>query len=125
MEKKVKIVYSFGFAFSGINHAIRENRNMQIHLVVAALVLAAGFFFRIQKDEFVDLIVMIILVLSAEMINTALEEMTDLITSEHKQEAKIAKDVAAGMVLVVSIGAAIVGIYIFLPYVLKLLGLST
>jgi diacylglycerol kinase len=61
---------------------------------------------------------MIVLVISAEMINTSIEEMTNLITSEHKREAKIAKDVAAGMVLVVSIGAVIVGLYIFTPYIL-------
>jgi len=120
MEKRVKIVHSFGYALTGIVHSIKENTNMQIHLAVAVLVLAASLFFRVQKDEFVDLVVMIILVLSAEMINTALEEMTDLITTEHRREAKIAKDVAAGMVLVVSIGAAIVGIYIFLPYILFL-----
>ena len=120
--KKSKFVFSFGYAISGIVHAVRENRNMQIHLLIALLVVLAGFFFRVKKDEFVDLAVMIILVLSAEMINTALEEMTDLITTEHRQEAKVAKDVAAGMVLVVSIGAAIIGIYIFIPYVLAYLG---
>ena len=64
---------------------------------------------------------MIVLVFSAEMVNTALEEMTDLITEEHKQEAKAAKDVAAGMVLVTAIGAIIVGIVIFVPYIIELL----
>ena len=52
-------------------------------------------------------------------VNTSIEDMTDLITTEHKQEAKTAKDVAAGMVLVTSIGAAVVGAYIFLPYILN------
>lgn len=119
--KNHTFVESFGYAINGIRHAIIDNRNIRIHLVIAVFVLLASFYFRLQKDEVVDLVVMIVLVISAEMVNTSLEEMTDLIVSEHRQEAKIAKDVAAGMVLVVSIGAAIVGIYIFLPYILKML----
>lgn len=113
---------SFGHAIEGIIHAVKENRNLKIHLVIAILVLILSFLFRIKGYEFVDLIVVIVLVISAEMINTSLEEMVNLITTEHRQEAKVAKDVAAGMVLVVSIGAAIVGAYVFLPYILKLIG---
>ena len=64
--------------------------------------------------------VVILLVISSEMINTAIEEMVNLITSEHKKEAKIAKDVAAGMVLVTSVGSVIIGFLIFTPYVFKL-----
>ena len=60
------------------------------------------------------------MVITAEMINSAIEKMVDLITKEHRQEAKIAKDVAAGMVLVTAIAAAIIGTLIFLPYVVKL-----
>ncbi len=123
MGKHKQIINSFGYAISGIMHAVRENTNMQIHLVVAVLVLILAFVFKVKSDEFVDLLVMIILVISAEMINTSIEEMTDLITNEHRQEAKIAKDVAAGMVLVVSIGAALVGIYILLPYIFRFLNL--
>jgi diacylglycerol kinase len=119
--KQHTITQSFGFAFSGIKHAIKDNRNVRIHLVIGILVFLMAAILKVKSDEFIDLIVMIVLVIAAEMINTSLEEMTDLITTEHRQEAKVAKDVAAGMVLVVSIGAAIVGIYIFIPYLLKLI----
>ncbi len=119
--KSHSLSQSFGFALSGIAHSIRENRNVKIHIVIGTLVLLASLFLNVRSEEFVDLVVMIVLVIGAEMINTSIEEMTDLITSEHRQEAKIAKDVAAGMVLVVSVGAAIVGVYIFLPYILKLI----
>ena len=64
--------------------------------------------------------IMILLVISAEMINTAIEKMVDLITTEHRKEAKIAKDVAAGMVLVNSLGSVIVGLIIFIPHILAL-----
>lgn len=121
MNKRPTIFESFGHALSGFGFAVVNNRNMMIHLVIAVIVIILCFAFRVQKDEFVDLIVMIILVISAEMINTSIEEMTNLITNEHRMEAKIAKDVSAGMVLVVSFGAAAVGLYILLPYFLKLI----
>lgn len=63
---------------------------------------------------------MILLVISAEMINTSIEEMVNLIANDHRKEAKIAKDVAAGMVLVTALGSIIVGVLIFTPYILKL-----
>lgn len=65
--------------------------------------------------------VMILLVISAEMVNTAIEQMTNLIVSEHRREAEIAKDVAAGMVLVTALGSVIVGILIFVPHILRLI----
>lgn len=121
MEAKItSINSSFKFALEGIAQAIKDNRNLKIHLVLAVLAIFASFFFKITREEFLIIIVMIILVLSSEMINTSIEEMVDLITTEHRRQAKAAKDVAAGMVLVVAIGALIVGVYIFLPYILSL-----
>ena len=116
-----KIRHSFGFAISGIVHALRNNRNLKIHLLLTILVIIASFLLNLTRVEKLIVLVMIVLVFSAEMVNTALEEMTDLITEEHKQEAKAAKDVAAGMVLVTAIGAIIVGVVIFVPYIIELL----
>lgn len=121
MLKQHSLSESFGFAFSGIYYAFRDNRNVRIHFAIASIVIIAGIFFGVSRFELIILLVMIILVMSSEMINTSIEEMTDLITTEHKREAEIAKDVAAGTVLVTSIGAAIVGIIILLPYVLRLI----
>lgn len=67
----------------------------------------------------VILAITILLVILSEMINTSLEEMVNLITNEHKKEAKIAKDVAAGMVLAATVGSVIVGLLVFTPYILK------
>lgn len=122
-NKKAKINHSFKFAAEGIVQAIKDNRNFKIHLGIAVLVLVASLFFQIEREELLIVIVMIVLVLAAEMINTSIEEMVDLITTEHRLQAKAAKDVAAGMVLVVSIGAFVVGVYIFLPYLQSLFNL--
>lgn len=114
------LVKSFGHALEGLLHAIRYNRNVRIHFVAAFIVILASLFFHVTPFEMGILGVMILLVISSEMINTAIEEMVNLITSEHKKEAKIAKDVAAGMVLVAAIGSVIVGFLIFTPYIFKL-----
>lgn len=114
------LLKSFQYALEGIWFAVTQNQNMRIHILVAIVVIAAALFFRINAFEMGILGVMILLVFSAEMINTAIEEMTNLITREHAKEAKIAKDVSAGMVLVVAAGAVIVGILIFLPHILRL-----
>ena len=116
-----KIHHSFGFALSGIVHAFKGNRNIRIHTIIAILVLLASFLLGLTKLEKIIILLAIVLVIASEMINTAIEEMTDLITDEHKQEAKAAKDVAAGMVLVTAIGTIIVGIVIFVPYIIELL----
>ena len=114
------LIRSFGYAFEGLGHAIKSNRNLKIHLAVALLVILAGVFFRITSFEMSILGVMILLVILSEMINTAIEEVVNLVTSEHRIEAKIAKDVAAGMVLMAAIGSVIAGVFIFLPYILRL-----
>ena len=115
---------SFSYAFEGVYHTIRHNQNMRIHIAIALLVMTASLILRVNPFEMGVLGIMILLVFMAEMINTAIEEMVDLITTEHKQQAKIAKDVASGMVLIATVGSVIVGILIFVPHILKLLYLS-
>jgi undecaprenol kinase len=120
--KNYTFIKSFGYAIAGIYHAICDNRNMKVHLFIAAFVIAAGLYFQVTRGEFIVLMVLILFVLTAEMINTSIEEMTDLITTEHRREAQIAKDVAAGTVLVTAVGAAIIGLYIFIPYFVRFIG---
>lgn len=110
---------SFGYSVEGILHALKNNRNLRIAFLIAALVVGIGLYFRITSFEMVILVIMILLVILSEMINTSLEEMVNLITSEHRKEAKVAKDVGAGMVLIATIGSVIVGLFIFTPYILK------
>ncbi len=115
------LLNSFKYAFQGIYFAFKYNQNIKIHFLVAILVILASIFFRVNPFEMGILAVMILLVICAEMINTAIEEMVNLLVNEHRKEAKIAKDVSAGMVLLTAIGSAIVGVLVFAPHILKLL----
>lgn len=121
MDINTSLAQSFKYAFEGIYFSIKYNRNMRIHLTVAILVILASIYFKVSAFEMGILGVMIVLVICMEMVNSALEEMVDLIINEHRKEAKIAKDVGAGMVLVASMGAVIVGILIFTPHIMKML----
>lgn len=116
------LVLSFKFAFEGIIHALKYNQNLRIDFFVAVVVILASIYFHVNAFEKGILGITILLVLSSEMINTAIEEIVDFVINEHKREAKIAKDVAAGMVLLTSIGSVIIGILIFVPYISKLFG---
>lgn len=111
---------SFGYAFEGIVLALEENQNLRIHFVIALLVMFASIWFHVSKFEMGIVGVMILLVISAEMVNTAIEKMVDLITNEHRKEAKFAKDVAAAMVFLNAVGAAIVGLTVFIPHIMHL-----
>jgi diacylglycerol kinase len=114
------LLNSFKYAFQGIYYALKFNRNIRIHFVAAFLVIIASILLKVGAFEMGILGVMILLVICTEMINTAIEEVVNLLTNEHRVEAKIAKDVSAGMVLLTTIGAVIVGILVFTPYLLKL-----
>jgi diacylglycerol kinase (ATP) len=108
---------SFKYAFDGIVYCFRSQPNFRIHTLATILVLLTSWFLRVNHTELIVLLFTIMLVLVAEMLNTAVEAMTDLITEERHRQAKIAKDVAAGMVLMSAILAVIIGAVIFIPYI--------
>lgn len=110
---------SLPFAAAGVWFAIKYNQNMRFHLLVGTLVVIASLFLKVSPFEMGILGVMILLVLCAEMINTAIEEMANLITKEHREEARIAKDVGAGMVLLTATGSIIVGFLVFAPHLYR------
>lgn len=116
-----KLGLSFKFAFAGVLFALRYNQNLRIHFFFAFIVIVASIFFHINAFEMGILGVMILLVISSEMLNTAIEEMVNFVVTEHKREAKIAKDVSAGMVLLTAIGSVVVGTLIFIPYLVEFL----
>ncbi|MEX2013086.1 MAG: diacylglycerol kinase family protein [Candidatus Levyibacteriota bacterium] len=113
------LALSFKYAAAGILHAFRYNQNLKIHLLVGIIISLLAVYLGVSHFEMGILGLMILLVMASEMINTSIEEMVDLITTEHRQEAKVAKDVAAGMVLLTAVGSVVVGILIFTPYILK------
>ena len=119
-DKNHSLLQSFKFAMAGIKIAVRENRNMKIHILIAILVVGFAYFLQMSRIEIVIISLVILLVLSAEMINSAIEEVINLVTKDYRQEARIAKDVSAGMVLVISIGSIAIGLLIFLPHIINL-----
>ncbi|MDM5190013.1 diacylglycerol kinase family protein [Bacillus sp. DX4.1] len=114
--KKGKLINSFGYAIAGIFFCLRHERNMQIHCLAAVIVICCGFYFHVTTLEWLILLIVIGIVMCLEMMNTAIEKTVDLATEDFKPLAKIAKDVAAGAVLLFAVIAVIIGAIIFLPY---------
>ncbi len=113
-------IASFGYAFSGLWYVLRTQRNARVHVAVALLAIIAGIFLRISAIEFAITFVAISGVFIAEMFNTALEACVDLASPQLHPLAKIAKDVAAGAVLVNAMLAVIIGLCIFGPHLWQL-----
>lgn len=119
MDKKKNPLYkSFGYAFEGIFTGIKKERNMKIHCLAMLCVVAAGLLLRISISEWCLCLVLFGLILSLELVNTAVEAVVDLVTEEKRPLAKLAKDTAAGAVLIAAIMAAGAGLLIFVPKVL-------
>jgi diacylglycerol kinase (ATP) len=107
------ILQSFNFAFEGLIHVLRRERNMRIHFAIATGVLVLAFLSDISRFELIALMVAISFVLIAEMVNTAVEATIDLATTSFDPLAKLAKDIAAGAVLIASANAVVVGYLVF------------
>ncbi|SRR5260221_4442454 len=108
---------SFKNAFAGLIWSLKTQPNFRVHIVCSLGAVFLGVYLRITRPEMAVILFTILLGLSSEMINTALESMTDLITTEWKEQARIAKDVAAGMMLLVAMGAVLIALFIFVPYI--------
>jgi diacylglycerol kinase len=114
-----KFLKGFHFAFEGLVHAFKTQVNMRFHLFAAFLVVIFAIYFKITLQEWLWVLLSIALVFSAELLNTALEALTDLASPEIHPLAKIAKDSAAAAVLTLAIFAILVGLIVFLPYLLE------
>ncbi len=102
-------------AWNGIIWSLRTQPNFKIHFTLALFVVLLGLFYQISHVEMTILILTIVFGLGVEMVNTSIEAMTDLITTDWKEDAKIAKDVSAGMMLMTAIGTVVVALFIFYP----------
>ncbi len=118
--KNTNIISAMKNALEGIWYAIKNERNIRIQMVIAIIAIIACIYFKVTKLEAISVIFSITLVLLGEMCNTAIENTIDLYTNEIHKKAKIAKDVAAGAVLIPSINAVIVAIIVFLDKILEL-----
>ncbi|MCH8821350.1 diacylglycerol kinase family protein [Patescibacteria group bacterium] len=111
-------INSFKYAFQGLVHALKEGRNFRTQALFGILVMILGWVFSFNRIEWSILLVTISLVLTSELLNTVIELVVDIAAHERiLPKAKIAKDVSAGFVLLISIFAAIIGIVLFYPHV--------
>lgn len=109
-------ILSFKYAFEGLYDAFKEEPNLKFHFAFALLVIAAGFYFQINTLDWIIITIMIGLVLTLELTNTAIEAIVDSFTPEQHPRAKYAKDIGAAAVLITVITSVVVGLIIFLPY---------
>lgn len=107
---------SANFAIEGILHAAKTQRHVRYHLLSAAVVLLLSYVLGVSRIEFLIIALSVIAVLFAEMFNTAIEVIVDIISPEHSEKARVAKDIAAGAVLITAFGVAVIGYVVLFPY---------
>jgi diacylglycerol kinase len=118
-SKWAKFIAGFGYAFHGLWYTLCTQRHARIHIFIAILAIIMGIILHISALEFAIVFVAITGVFTTEMLNTVAELCVDLASPEYHPLAKIAKDVAAGAVLANAILAIVIGLFIFLPHLLK------
>lgn len=123
-QKKIsirKLIQSFKFALNGLRILLCEERNAWIHFFIAFCVLAAGFILKISKFEWIIILLCIGFVFALELLNTAIENISDFVSKDYHLLIKKTKDLSAGAVLIGAITAAIIGLIIFTPKILGLI----
>lgn len=115
---------SFSYAGSGIKEAFKSEPNFRIHIIVGILSVILGFFLKFSLEKFAILALTISFVIVLELINTVIEKLVDAISPNFSPEAKIIKDLSAGIVLISALSAVAVGLLLYLPSILQLLSVS-
>jgi diacylglycerol kinase (ATP) len=111
-----KLVESANYAIEGILHAAKTQRHVRYHFYAAILILLLSLVFGVSRFEFITIIIVAIIVLAVEMLNTAVEETVNILFREYDKRAKFIKDIAAGAVLTTAVGSAVVGYIVLSPY---------
>ncbi|WP_184547478.1 diacylglycerol kinase family protein [Mucilaginibacter sp. FT3.2] len=115
-----RLIRSFGFAFKGLRYATATQPNFRIHLVLAVIAVILGFLLQISFAEWQWIMLAIAFVLIMELLNTAVETLTDLVSPGYNEKAGLVKDACAGAVVIAALFALITGIVIFLPKLILL-----
>ena len=110
-----KLINSFKYAIEGFISSFKTERNMKIHILAMAIVITIGFYLKLNIIEWCFITFAIALVIGAELFNTAIETIVDMVSPEKNAKAKLAKDISAAAVLAFSIGAVVIGALIFIP----------
>jgi len=119
-----KLLLSFGFAFKGIVFATKTQLNFRIHLCAVFMAVAMGLYLNLSVEEWRWVALCVALVLTAELMNTALETLTDLVSPGFSPKAGMVKDMAAAAVLITAIFSLVIALLIFLPKILSLIHLA-
>ena len=127
-EKKKKwklkeVKNSFKYAFDGFAFALKTERNMKIHITIMILVVLMGIALKNTLTEWIICIILFSIVIAGELFNTAIENIVDIVMPYKNEKAKIAKDISASAVLVLAVGAAIVGMIIFIPKIAMIINI--
>ena len=117
----IKFIHSIGLSWSGIISALRTEPHMRFHLTSGIIVTTVALILGLHRYEWVALIIAMAIVIAAELLNTAIENVVDLVSPERHPLAKAAKDAAAGGVLVAAIAAAIIGLLVLGPHLVDLI----
>lgn len=120
-KRSKRLIDSFRYAISGICYTFKTERNFKIHIFATILVVLLASLFSVSRVEWLMLIIVIGMTLTLELVNTAVERVVNMLTTEYHPLAKIVKDVAAGAVFISSIISMIVGLCIFAPRLIELL----
>ena len=115
-KKKLR---SFGYAWKGIRCCIGKEQNLSFHLIATVVTVIAGFLLEITRIDWMIVILCIGVVIAAELFNSAIEKLVDLVSPERHPIAGQVKDIAAGAVLVCAATAAIIGLIVFIPYLTR------
>lgn len=111
---------SFKYAFNGLKYVYKSEQNFRIQILVALVIIIFGLFFGIRVQEWIVVLMLIALILILEILNTVLETFIDILKPKIHHYVQIVKDLMAGMVLLASLIAIVVGVLIFYPYINKL-----
>lgn len=114
-----KQLRSFGYAWKGIRCCVGKEQNLSFHLIATVVTVIAGFLLEITRTDWMIVILCIGVVIAAELFNSAIEKLVDLVSPERHPIAGQVKDIAAGAVLVCAATAAIIGLIVFIPYLTR------
>ena len=112
---------SFSYAFNGLRQMFFVERNFTIHVLTAIVTIVFGFLMRISTAEWMVIILCIVIVISLEIVNSAIEKLCDFIHPEEHEKIKIIKDISAAAVLIAALAAFVIGLVIFLPKILHII----
>ena len=113
-----KLINSFKYAIKGIKSALKSEQNMKVHFIIMELVILIAIILNLSTLEWLIILICFMSVISSELFNTAMEKCVDLASPKFNELAKLAKDIAAGAVLVTAFFSALIGLIIFLPKII-------